>query len=191
MSRWSPVTKKDLTIPLGPFSRQGTIFMPSMGMSFRMLTMTFFSLGKIDRCFFDGRNDIAVAGAAAEVAGDRFFDLLFGWLVRLAKEPIGGHEHSRSAIAAFDSVIFPESFLERMQSFILRQPLHGNDFIASRLHGEYHARFHRPPVPENSASTAAADDTTHVGAGKPQGVAEKMSQQRPRLDFAGIRFTVD
>src|SRR4030095_3907728 len=139
MSRWSPVTKKDLTIPLGPFSRQGTIFMPSMGMSFRMLTMTFFSLGKIDRCFFDGRNDIAVAGAAAEVAGDRFFDLLFGWLVRLAKEPLGGHDHARTAIAPFAGVSFPESFLEGMQSFILRHPLHGDDLVSRRLNREHHA----------------------------------------------------
>src|SRR6185436_1660042 len=57
-------------------------------------------------------DDVLVAGAAAEVAGDALADLGFGRL-RIVVEQVGGrHDHAGRAIAALQTVLFPEAFLE-------------------------------------------------------------------------------
>src|SRR5882672_6558631 len=159
ITRSSPATRKDLTTPRFPTAiLHGTIFTPSIEMSLRMLTMIP-SLGKIRCRFFDRSDDIAVTGAAAELAGNRFFDLLVGRPAALAEQPVSRHQHTRRAIAALHRVVLPKCFLQGVQSFVLRQTFDRNDFVAVRLYGENHARFHCRAVPHHSARTAAANDT--------------------------------
>src|SRR4030095_12380759 len=106
ITRFSPATRKDLTTPrLFMATRHGTIFTPSIGMSLRMLTMLPPLFGKINRRFFDRRDDVAVAGAAAQVAGDRLLDLLVAGLRAFAEQTVGGHQHAGSAVAAFHRVV--------------------------------------------------------------------------------------
>src|SRR5215470_5031919 len=143
----SPATRNDFTTPrLGMAIRHGTIFTPSIGKSFTILTIIS-SLGKIRRGFLDRGDNVAVARAAAEIAGDRFFDLLVGGLDLFAEQSISRHQHARRTVAALDSVVVPERFLQRMQSLVLSQPFDCNDLISIGLHGKHHARFHCSTIP--------------------------------------------
>src|SRR5581483_4774882 len=179
ITRSWPATRNDFTTPrLGMAMRHGTIFTPSIAISLRMLTMIA-SLGEIRRGFLDRRHDVAVTGAAAEIARDRFLDLLVGRRAALAEQAVRRHQHARRAVAALHRVVFPEGFLERMQPFVLRQSFHGDDLVALGLHGENHARLHGPPVPHHRARAAAPDHAAHVSAGESQSVAQKMREQRP------------
>src|SRR5947199_9360805 len=60
MSRSSPETKKDLTIPLGPLMRHGTILMFSIVISFRMLTIDVPLSQQVGFCLFDSRHNIPI-----------------------------------------------------------------------------------------------------------------------------------
>ena len=62
--------------------------------------------------FLDRRDDIAVAGAAAEIAGDRFFDLLVGRITIFLQQTVGGHQHAGRAVAALHRVVFPKRLLQ-------------------------------------------------------------------------------
>src|SRR4051812_17378484 len=121
MTRSAASRRKDLTTPLFfTATRHGTILMPSIARSFRMLT-TGRSLFKILRRLANRRDDVAVAGAAAEISRDRFFDLRVARAALLAQQAVGRHEHPRRAIAALDRVLFPERFLQRMEPLVARQ----------------------------------------------------------------------
>src|SRR6266576_301096 len=192
ITRPSPATRNDFTTPrLGIAIRQGTIFTPSIGKCLRMLTIACPSFGKVYRRLFDRRDDVAVSCAAAEVAGDRLLDLYFGRFVSFAKQPVCRHEHAGCAVAALHRVVFPKRFLQWMQSLVLRQTFDGDDFVAVRLNGVHHARLHRVAIPHHGTRTAAADDAAQVRAGQSQAVSEKVSQQRPRLRLAGVRFPIN
>src|SRR6187549_1073146 len=78
----------------------------------------------------DGFDDVDVAGAAAEVAGDRLADLLLR-RVRVARQQGGaGEHHPRRAVAALQAVLLPEPVLDRVQGAVLLQPLDGGDLAA-------------------------------------------------------------
>src|ERR1051325_723099 len=190
ITRPSPATRNDFTTPrLGIAMRHGTILMPSIAISLRMLTMIA-SLDEIRRGFFDRRNYVAVTRAAAKIAGDRFFDLLVARLAAFAEQTVSRHEHARRAVAALHRVVFPEGFLQRMEPFVLRQTFHRDDFVAIRLHGENHARLDRSAVPHDRARAAAPDHAAYVSAGESQGVAQKMREQRPRLRLARVFLAI-
>src|ERR1044071_10190985 len=94
ITRSWPATRNDFTTPrLGWAMRQGTIFTPATATSLRMLTM-FASLGEIRRRFLDRRHDVAVTGAATEITGNRFLDLLVGRFAALAEQTVRRHEHA-------------------------------------------------------------------------------------------------
>src|SRR6185295_3761447 len=60
----------------------------------------------------NGFDNVDVAGAAAEVAGDRLADLRFARIGILLQEGIAGQHHARRAVAALEAVLLPESFLD-------------------------------------------------------------------------------
>jgi len=59
------------------------------------------------RCgLLDGFEDAHVAGAAAEVSGEAFLDLLHGWVGVFVEEMVGGEDHAGGADAALGSAFF-------------------------------------------------------------------------------------
>ena len=65
------------------------------------------------------RNDILVAGAAAEVAGEHVADALVGEVERALRVEMADdvHDHARRAVAALQGMTIMESLLERMERF--------------------------------------------------------------------------
>ena len=70
-------------------------------------------------------DDSSVAGAAAEVAFERVFDLLVAGMGIGIKQGFGGHDHPRRTEAALHRPVLNEGLLQRMQLAILGQPLNG------------------------------------------------------------------
>src|SRR5262245_18056427 len=56
-------------------------------------------------------DDVAIAGAAAESAGDRRADLLLGGIGLLVADRPRGHDHTRGAEAALQAVLLVASLL--------------------------------------------------------------------------------
>ena len=70
---------------------------------------------------------------------------------------VGSHDHSGRAVAALQSMLFPESFLHRMQFAVLRQAFDGRDLRAVGLHGEHRARLHRLAVELDTVHAPQSD----------------------------------
>src|SRR5262245_31710667 len=63
----------------------------------------------------DGLDDLVVAGAAAQVAGDAVADLVLARVGVAGEQRARAHQHAGRAEAALQAVALPEAFLERMQ----------------------------------------------------------------------------
>src|SRR5919199_4678971 len=75
----------------------------------------------------DRFDDVDVAGAPAQVAGDSAPDLLLGWTWIGGEQGLGHHQHAGRAEAALKPVLLPETLLERGQLTNLFQTLDGLD----------------------------------------------------------------
>src|SRR6476646_9600538 len=63
----------------------------------------------------DGLHDVHVAGAAAQIPGDRLADVLFAWLRVAAEQGVTRHHHARGAEAALEAVLLEEPLLNRIE----------------------------------------------------------------------------
>src|SRR5688572_16081621 len=86
------------------------------------------------RGVLDRVDDVLVAGATAEVAGDAVADLLFTRRRIVLKQVDRRDDHARRAVAALQAMFFPESLLHRMELPFRRQPLDRRHRRAVGLH---------------------------------------------------------
>src|SRR5260370_27581573 len=75
----------------------------------------------------DGRDDVLVAGAPAQIAFELLADLLVGRIGVALQDADRGHHHARGAEATLQAVQVPKRLLHWMVGFTLRQPLHRVD----------------------------------------------------------------
>src|ERR1700716_2118096 len=73
----------------------------------------------LGRPVLDGLDDVHVARAAAQVAGDTTPDLGFGRIRRLLQQAGRSHDHARRTEAALQAVLLPEAFLQRVEHTVL------------------------------------------------------------------------
>src|SRR6185503_9748970 len=99
--------------------------------------------------------------------------------------------HSRRAVTALKRIVFDKRFLNRIELAVFGQALDGGDFPAIGLNGELEARFHDFAVEQHRTSAALADHATDVGAGKADGLTQKMREQNTRLDVFFVEPSVD
>src|SRR5258706_6784653 len=136
-------------------------------------------------------DDLRVARAHAEVAGEAAADLVFARIGILAQKRVRGEDHARRAVAALKAVALDERLLHRMEPAVRLQSLDRGDFPAVRLHREQEARFHQLAVEQDRAGAALADDAADVRAGEAGDLAQKMGQEQPRLDLFFVTPAVD
>src|SRR5262245_49341268 len=103
----------------------------------------------------DRLDDVHVARASTEIAGDTPADLVLAGLRVLLEEGVAGHEHARRAVAALEAVLGYEAFLEGMELAVLLEPLHRHDLPAVGLHRKDRAGLHGPAVQADAAGAAA------------------------------------
>src|SRR2546428_896231 len=85
------------------------------------------------------RDDVLIAGTAAQIPGERLADLALVGIGVLAQERDERHEDARSAEAALQPRRLAECGLERIQRIAraFRQALAGRDVVPVRLAGEH------------------------------------------------------
>src|ERR1700694_902586 len=69
-------------------------------------------------------DDVDVAGAAAEVAGDRLANLELRRVPVLLEQRAGRHQHARRAVAALEAVLLPKALLHGVELAVLFEALH-------------------------------------------------------------------
>src|SRR5712691_10134786 len=136
-------------------------------------------------------DDVHVAGAPAEVAGDGPADVFLVRRRMLLEEGVAGHQHAGCAVAALEAMLCHEPLLKRMQLAVLFQALHRHDFLVAGLDGEHRARLHRSAVHEDGAGAAVGRVAPDMGAGQPQHVPDQVDQQEARLDVSLVLLAVD
>ena len=129
----------------------------------------------------DRVEDLLVARAAAEVAGQRLADLVVG-RARHAGEQVGGRDDEPGrAEAALDRARLDERALHRVQLVPLGQPLDRHHLVPVGLGGEHEARADEPPSrstehePHSPCSHAFFDP-----AGRAARAARRAGSRRPR-----------
>src|ERR687892_1095492 len=79
-------------------------------------------------------DDVHVAGAATDVAGQRPANLVFGGVWIVFQERGRGKHHPGRAEAALQAVLFLEGFLDGMELAVAGQSLDGRYLATVRLH---------------------------------------------------------
>ena len=146
----------------------------------------FAARGSLDRL-----DDLLVAGAAAEVAGEALLDLGAGRVRREGEQRLRGDELARDAEAALRGAGVEERLLERMEPIAGRQPLDGADGRAVRLDREHQARIDAHAVDHDGAGAAFADEAALLRAGQPEIVAQDLEERVVRRDLDRARPAVD
>src|SRR3954451_20776247 len=77
----------------------------------------------------DRRDDVLVARAAADAAGDRDADLLLGRVGVLVQQPARGHQHARRAEPALERVLLVEPLLDRVELAVALERLDRADLV--------------------------------------------------------------
>ena len=95
------------------------------------------------RRVLDGRDDVVVGAAAAQVAAHPVADLLRRAGVALVDAGDAGHDLPGRAIAALEGVALDEGGLQRMELLALGQALDGRDLAPLHEGGEREARLSR------------------------------------------------
>ncbi len=79
-------------------------------------------------------DDILIAGATAEVAGDAFPDLFLTRTRVLAQQLMDGEDHSRRAKTALQGVMLDKSLLDGMEGVAWGEALNSRDFCSGGIH---------------------------------------------------------
>ena len=144
-----------------------------------------------------GIDDRPVAGAAAEIAGQRVVDGLVLGLLAALLERIQRHHDPRRAEPALARIRLDHRFLERVEPAILRQPLDCDQRLAGELRHRHQAAIDRlvaharavRDAEHHRAGAAIALGAALLGAGEspfgPQPV-EHGRRRRHAADLAGL-----
>ncbi len=134
-----------------------------------------------------GVDDVLVAGAAADVAGQRLANVVLGRRRMLFQIRRHRHQDARRAIAALQTVMLVHRLLNRIElAAVAREALDGREFVAVGLHRQHQAGADRDTIEQNGAGAADAMLAADMGAGQPQFVAQEIAQQHPRVGGTAV-----
>src|SRR5512138_1144455 len=94
----------------------------------------------------DAVDDALVASAPADVAGQRFADLLLAGVRVTAEERGRLHDKPRRAETALEAMRIPHRLLQRAHLSVRGQPFDRRYLAAGGLDRQHQARAHRPAV---------------------------------------------
>ena len=135
---------------------------------------------------FDGFEDLQIAGAAAEIAGERFADLIAGGMGILVEERFGGEQNAGSAVAALRCAEISEGFLQRVKLAFGAEAFDGEDASVGAFYCELKAGEDGLAVKEDGAGATFAEFAAVLGAGVAEIFAEDFEES-----FVGSERDVD
>ena len=139
----------------------------------------------------DGFDDLVVAGAAAEVAGEVEADFFFAGCRVFFEQRFGLHDESRRADAALQSRAFEEGTLHFVEMVTAGDAFDRFQIGAFGFDGQDQATVDRPTVHLNGASSAVAVGAAFLRAGQAEHVAKSFEQCLLRLAEELVSVPVD
>src|SRR2546427_7406072 len=139
----------------------------------------------------DGRHDILIGAAAADVAAHQLLDGGVSGTARFPEQCNGRHDLARSAIPALVSIVSEERRLHGMQCVRRAQALNGCDFFPVVHQGQAKAGVHAPAIHMHRAGPALAMITTFLRAGEGNGLTDAIQQRRARIDAKMVVLAVN
>jgi hypothetical protein len=135
------------------------------------------------RSVLNGFDDVLIPGAAAEIAFQTVTYLGLAGIGIAIEDLCGSHDHSRSAIAALQSMVFPKSFLHRVELAVPRKSLDGGYIRAVSLDGEHRAGLHSLTIHQHGTGTAQRCLAPDVGSSQVRSVTQVVNQQYAWLNL--------
>src|SRR5215472_120540 len=129
----------------------------------------------------DGADDLVVAGAAAEVAGEPVARLSLRRIQIAVEQRLGSDQQARRAEAALQRRMFQEFSLQRMQVVPARHALDRLNLVAFRLDRKHQARADQAVVDRHAAGAAVARAAALLAAGQIELVTQDVEQRELRL----------
>src|SRR6266851_7556014 len=123
--------------------------------------------GQLDRFI-----DLDIAGAAAEVTGERVLDLVARRLRIGFEERFGGEAESGSAVPALRGAQVGERLLQRMELATLRHSFDRAHGVTGAREAQHQARQHRCSIQQHRAGAALAQLAAVLRAGESQILAQ-------------------
>src|ERR1700722_14950918 len=136
-------------------------------------------------------HDVLVAGAAAQVAGQRPPHVFLRRIGVAVEQVLGGHHHARRAEPPLEAGLLPEPLLDRVQLARRGQALHGGDLPAVALHRQHGAGLDGRAVDAHRAGAAVGRAAAPGRAGQPGAAPDQGGEQQPGLDLGDFLLAVD
>ena len=139
----------------------------------------------------DRFDDVLVAGAAAQIAGKTFADVVVRG-ERIFSQQIGRrHQHARRAESALQGMMLVKRFLQRIHLPDAAEAFDRLDAAAVGLHREHQAGARAVAVDQHGAGAADAMLAADMGAGQAQRVTQEIGKQQARLHGGAVGCAVD
>src|SRR5215469_9364352 len=139
----------------------------------------------------DRFDDRLVPGAAAKYAADGVADLLARRVGVGLHQFDSRHQHCGRAVAALETVLFPERVLNGMKRIDASQTLDSADLAAVRLHCKGEAGARRAAIEQDGAHPADPVFATDMSACETQLMAQKVAEKESRLYAAFVDDAID
>ena len=123
-----------------------------------------------------GQN-LRVARAAAEVAGERVVDFRIRGFGIFREQALSGKDHARRAIAALRAALFGKTELQRVEVVILRDAFNGCDVVVGVGGREHNAGHLRLAIHEHGAGAATGIVAAALGARQPQVLSQNVEKE--------------
>src|SRR3989442_970409 len=94
----------------------------------------------------DSTHNVLIAGTAADIALEPLANLGLGWIGIVLEYLVRGHNHAGSTEATLQAMLFPETFLQRVQATLRSQSFDSSHFTAIRLHRQHRAGLDGLPI---------------------------------------------
>src|SRR5207245_11704008 len=141
------------------------------------------STSRVLRCVLNRLHDVDVAGAAAEISGDRPSDVGLTGRGAFLQQRVAGHQHAGRTESALQSVLLKEAFLDWIELAIFLQSFDSHDLTAVGLNGERRTRLYGLAVEQDGARAARRCFAPDVSACQGEHLAAEMDEPRARLDL--------
>jgi len=115
---------------------------------------------------FDGRHDVGIRAAPADIAAHELADFIGIASLALGDQAGGGTNLARGAIAALEGIVLDEGLLQWMHRASLRQALDRRDVRAVLHHRQGEAGIDSSAIDQNRAGPALAVIAALLRAGE-------------------------
>src|SRR3984885_9198903 len=141
--------------------------------------------------FLNGRDDVGVGSAAADVAAHQLLYVSVGGAALLLEKGDGGHDLARGTVTALVAVVFHERCLHGVQVSGLAESFDGGDLVPFVHDGQRQTGVDAAAVHVDGAGSALAVVATFLGAGQTDGLAQAVEQRSTRIDVEIELFSVN